>query len=88
MKKLIVKILPFVLFFYFSDKAGQAFRLSLGSDISEKVMHLNNGFAAAFKSPLPSINPQDLLVGVIGAALIFLALQIKRQNMKKFRRGI
>jgi len=51
-------------------------------------MHLNNGFAAAFKSPLPSINPQDLLVGVIGAALIFLALQIKRQNMKKFRRGI
>jgi len=87
-KKLVIKILPFILLFYLSDKAGQAFRLSLGSDISQKVMHINNGFAAAFKSPLPSFTPQDLLVGVIGAALVALALEIKRQNMKKYRKGI
>ena len=46
------------------------------------------GFAAAFENPLPSFHPQDLIIGVIGTAIIFLLLQIKKQNAKKFRKGI
>ena len=87
-KKLIISALPFVLFFYLADKTGQAFRLSLGSDISQKVLNLKSGFAAAFANPFPSFYPQDILVGVIGAAIIALMLQIKKQNAKKYRRGI
>ena len=87
-KKLIISALPFIIFFYVADKAGQALRLSLGSDISQKVLNIKSGFAIAFMNPLPSIHPQDLLVGVIGAAVIFLMLQMKKQNAKKYRRGI
>jgi hypothetical protein len=87
-KKLIILNLPLVLFFYLADKAGQAFRLAAGADISAKVLHLSGGFAAAFENPLPSFHTQDLLVGIIGAALIKLALQIKKANAKKFRKGI
>jgi type IV secretion system protein VirD4 len=29
-----------------------------------------------------------MLVGIVGAGLIFLALQIKKQNAKKYRKGI
>jgi len=87
-KKLVIMNLPFVLFFYLADKIGQAFRLAAGAGASEKVLHLSGGFTAAFKSPLPSFHPQDLLVGVIGAVILFLALQIKRQNAKKYRKGI
>ena len=87
-KKVIIKLLPFVMFFYLADKVGQAFRLANGTDISAKVLNLSSGFSAAFKNPLPSFHPQDLLVGAIGAALIAVALQIKKQNAKKYRRGI
>ena len=86
-KKLVIKILPFVLFFYLSDKVGQSFRLAYGTDISAKVLNLKGGFAAAFNNPLPSFYPQDLLIGVIGAALIAVALQMKKANAKKYRRG-
>jgi type IV secretion system protein VirD4 len=87
-KKLVILNLPFVLFFYLANKAGQAFRLALGNDISAKVLNLNTGFAAAFEKPLPSFFPQDLLVGVIGAALVALMLHMKKQNAKKYRKGI
>ena len=87
-KKLVILNLPFALFFYLADKAGQAFRLAYGADIGAKVLNLQGGFTAAFKNPLPSFHPQDLLVGVVGAAILFLALQIKKQNAKKYRKGI
>jgi type IV secretion system protein VirD4 len=86
-KKLIVAVVPFLVFFYLADKAGQAFRLAAGGDISQKVLHINGGFQTAFANPLPSPDPQDMLVGIAGAGLAFLALQIKRQNAKKYRKG-
>lgn len=87
-KKLIIKALPFVLFFFLFDKAGQAFRLSVGADVSAKLLNIQGGFAAAFAIPLPSFHPQDLIVGVVGAAIVGLALQIKKSNAKKYRKGI
>jgi type IV secretion system protein VirD4 len=87
-KKFLIKALPFFVFFWLFDKAGQAFHLSNGTDVSAKVLNLKAGFASAFTNPLPSVHPQDLIVGVAGAALIFLALQIKKQNTKKWRKGI
>jgi len=87
-KKIIIKNLPFAVFFYLADKIGQSFRLASGADISAKVLNLKTGFAAAFANPLPSLYLQDLIVGVIGAALIALALHMKKQNAKKYRKGI
>lgn len=87
-KKLIIKALPFVMFFYLFDKVGQAFRLSNGADISAKVLNLKYGFAAAFAIPLPSFHPQDLIVGIIGATFIGLALHMKKKNAKKYRQGV
>ena len=86
-KKIIIKILPFVMFFYFADKIGQMFRLANGTDISTKVLNISSGFSAAFGNPLPSIHLQDLLVGVIGAGIITLMLQMKKANAKKYRKG-
>jgi type IV secretion system protein VirD4 len=87
-RKLVITAVPLVIFFYLSDKAGQAFRLSVGGDVSAKALNLGGGFQAAFANPLPSVHPQDLIVGIAGAALIFLALQVKKQNAKKYRKGV
>ena len=88
MKKLIIKALPFVMFFYLFGKVSEAFRLAQGADLSGKLMNINGGFAAAFAVPLPSFHPQDMLVGIVGAAIIVLMLQMKKANAKKYRKGI
>ena len=86
-KKLIIQNLPFALFFYVANKAGQAFRLADGADVSERVFNLQSGFAAAFSNPLPSFHLQDLIVGAVGAALVALILHNKKKNAKKYRKG-
>ena len=87
-KKLIITLLPLAFFFYLAGKAGQAFRLAPGADMSAKVLNISAGFSEAFSNPLPSFHPQDLLVGLAGASIIALMLQMKKANAKKYRKGI
>jgi len=87
-KKLIIKNLPFVMFFYVANKTAQAFRLADGADFAGAVFNLGTGFSAAFDNPLPSFHLQDLIIGVTGAALVALVLHNKKKNAKKYRKGI
>ena len=50
-----------MLFVYLFDKLCQAVRLAPGLDVSEKFLHLSQGFTEAFSSGLPSLHPLDLL---------------------------
>ena len=88
LKKLILPNLPYLLFVYLFDKVGQAARLAPGADFSGKLLSIGDGFAAAFSSFAPSLHPADLLVGVLGAALIRLVVYVKGKNAKKYRRGV
>ena len=88
LKKLILPNLPYLLFMYLFDKVGQAARLAPGADLSDKLLSIGDGFAAAFSSFVPSLHPADLLVGVLGAALIRLVVYVKGKNAKKYRRGV
>ena len=88
LKKLILPNLPYLLFVYLFDKVGQAARLAPGADFSGKLLSIGDGFAAAFSSLVPSLHPADLLVGVLGAALIRLIVYVKGKNAKKYRRGV
>ena len=87
-KKLLILNLPYLLFVYLLDKVGAAVRLSPGMDASQKILHLGEGFTAAFASAAPSFHPADLLIGVAGAVIIRLAVYLKGKNAKKYRKGI
>ena len=87
-KKLLLLNAPYLIFVYLFDKVGQAVRLSPGLDMSEKLLHLGDGFTAAFASAAPSLVPSDLLIGIAGAALIRLLVYVKGKNAKKYRKGI
>ena len=87
-KKLLILNLPYLLFVYLFDKVGAAVRLSPGIDASQKILHLGEGFTAAFASAAPSFHPADLLIGVAGAVIIRLAVYLKGKNAKKYRKGI
>jgi len=86
LKKFIITNIPYAIIFWLADKASQAFRLTAGKDISTKVLNIQSGFAAAFENPLPSFVLQDVLVGLVGAALVALTVQMKRANAKKYRK--
>ena len=88
LKRLILPNLPYLLFVFLFDKVGQAARLAPGADLSGKLLSIGDGFAAAFSSFAPSLHPADLLVGVLGAALIRLVVYVKGKNAKKYRRGV
>ena len=47
-KKLLILNLPYLLFGWLFDKVGAAVRLSPGADASAKLLHLGDGFTAAF----------------------------------------
>ena len=87
LKKLLVLNLPYLLFVYLFAKCGQAYRLAAGADASAKLLHLTNGISAAFASPLPSLHPFDLCVGVAGAVAVRLIVYSKGKNAKKYRKG-
>ena len=87
-KKLLILNAPYLLFVYLFDKVGQAVRLAPGADASEKLLHIGQGFSAAFDSLAPSFHLVDLCVGAAGAVLIRLVVYSKGKNAKKYRRGI
>ena len=86
-KKLLILNLPYLLFVWLFDKVGAAVRLSLGADASAKLLHLGDGFTAAFSSIAPSFHPVDLLIGIAGAVIVRLIIYVKGKNAKKYRRG-
>ena len=87
-KKLVLLNLPYVFLGLYATKLGQAWRLAAGADASEKLLHIMDGFAAAFQSALPSFHPADLVVGLLCGAALRLAVYMKGKNAKKYRHGM
>ena len=87
-KKLLILNLPYLIFAYPFGKIGQAYRLTAGADLSGKLLHLADGFSAAFANPLPSLHLFDLCIGIAGAVIVRLVVYGKSKNVKKYRKGM
>ena len=87
-KKLLILNAPYLLFVYLFDKVSAAVRLAPGADMSAKLLHLGDGFTAAFSSIAPSLHPADLLIGIAGAVIVRLIIYFKGKNAKKYRKGM
>ena len=87
-KKLLIPNLPYLLIGLYASKIGQAYRLAAGADLSEKLRHIGDGFAAAFVSPYPSFHLQDLTIGLLCGAALRLAVYIRGKNAKKYRKDV
>ena len=87
-KKLLLLNLPYFLLGLYATKLGQAYRLAAGTGLSEKLLHIMEGFVAAFQSAYPSFHPTDLLVGLLCGAGLRLAVYVKGKNAKKYRKNI
>lgn len=86
-KKLFILNLPFLFVWYFGDKISWLFRMVEAENAGMKIYGCTMYFSSAFKNPLPSFRPIDLLSGVVLAVLLKLALHMKSKNAKNFRQG-
>ena len=87
-KKLILMNLPYILAGYFCDKIAWLWRVSPGSNASDKMMAAMNGLNDLFSNPLPSFFQKDLLIGIVGGVALRLVVYFKARNAKKFRQGV
>ena len=87
-KKWVLPNLPYAFIFWFANKLGYAFRVAPGTGFEQKFFGFSRTLSAALSTPLPSLNPQDLLVGIIGTAAVFLVVLYKKKNAKKYRKDV
>ena len=88
LKKYLLPNLPYLFFVYLFDKLCQAVRLAPGFDVSEKLLHIGQGFQTAFANSAPSFHALDICVGILGAVFVRLAVYVKGKNAKKYRKGM
>ncbi len=87
LKKQVILHLPYLLFLLVFAKLGEAVRLAPGTDASQKLLGLADGFTLAFQSMWPGA-AMDWLAGLCGAAVVRLAVYVKGKNAKKYRKDV
>ena len=85
LKKIIIKVLPYVLMGLVCTNLGEAWRLAEGADASKKLLSFFSTLGTAFSNPLPSFYPVDLLVGAVFGSALYLAVYIRHKNAKHFK---
>jgi type IV secretion system protein VirD4 len=88
LKRFVLPNLPYVFLFWMFCKVGEAYRLAPGADVAHKMMATVSRLNAVMSNPMPSFNPFDLLVGLIGAAAVYGFVLYKKHHRKKWRKDV
>ena len=86
--KLLALYLPYLVIGLAATNLGEAWRLAEGKELGDKIVSLIDTLPAAFVTPLPSLHPLDILVGICCGAGLRLAVYLKSKNAKKYRNGM
>ena len=85
-RKYVLPNLPYLFVFWFFSKIGTAYRIAPGADFGTKLMGMLDTFPKVFETYWPGLGGIDLVVGLAGAAGVYLLIQSKIKQAKKFRR--
>ena len=88
MKRLLILNIPYVILGFLATNIGEAWRLAIGADASEKILGFIATLPIALSNPLPSFHPSDLLVGILFGGGLRLVVYLKSKNAKKFRHNV
>ena len=86
--KLLALYLPYLLLGLVATNLGEAWRLAEGKELGDKIMSMMGTVPLAFATPLPSLHPLDILVGLCCGAGLRLAVYLRGKNAKKYRHGM
>lgn len=73
-RKYVLPNLPYLFVFWFFSKIGTAYRIAPGTDFGTKLMGMLDTFPKAFETYWPGLGGIDLLVGLAGAAGMYLLI--------------
>ena len=85
-RKYVLPNLPYLFVFWFFSKIGTAYRIAPSADFGTKLMGMLDTFPKVFETYWPGLGGIDLVVGLAGAAGVYLLIQSKIKQAKKFRR--
>ncbi len=87
LRKYILPHLPYVLFFWFGNKLGQAYRLAPGDNMLKKLAG-SMGTLNEVITDSPSFAAFDLIVGAASAVIIYALVYFKKKKAKKYRKDV
>lgn len=88
LRKYVLPCLPYLAFFWFFSKAGEAWRLAEGADLSARLLGFMGTLGEVMASPLPGAHPMDWLIGLAGAAAVYAVIYFRKKNTKKWRKDV
>lgn len=86
-KQFLIKNIPYAIVWYLFDKTAWLYRHCVGDTIAAKLGVLFMHFQIAFDNLLPSFWLYDVMVGLVGAAVVRIMVYMKGKNAKKYRHG-
>ena len=87
-KKIVILNIPYVIFFYLSEKVAWLYRHCIGDSIVEKLGVVFLNFNLVFQNPFPSFHIYDIAAGITCAVALKLFVYYKGKNAKKYRQGV
>lgn len=87
-KKMVILNIPYIIFFYLSEKVAWLYRHCIGDSIVEKLGVVFLNFNLAFQNPFPSFHIYDIAAGITCAVALKLFVYYKGKNAKKYRQGV
>ena len=87
-KRLLILNVPYLILGLLATNLGEAWRVAEGADTSTKTLSFLSTIPVAFRNPMPSFHPLDLLIGILLGAVLRLAVYLKSKNAKKYRHGM
>jgi len=87
-RKYVIPNLPYAFIGVMLGNLGEAYRLSVGGNIGQRLIGMIGKIAPAFENILPGPYLFDWLVGIAGALLLRLIIWNKVKKAKKFRRDV
>lgn len=87
-RKYVLPNIPYVFVFWLCLKLGTAYRMAPGLDFGKKIIGMVATIGPAFGTFAPGLVLSDWLVGLSGAALLWLVVYCKGKNAKKFRKDV
>ena len=87
-KRILIIFFPYMLIGLLATKTSEAWRISVGKDVYERVNSFFKMLRYVYSSPMPSFHPFDFSIGIACGILSKILVSVRGMNAKKYRHNV